>query len=398
MSVISKRCAAVTPSQTLAIDAKAKAMKAAGQRIIGFAAGEPDFDTPAYICDAGHQAIDKGMTRYTPTSGMPALKQTICKKLLNENGLVYTPDQIIVSNGAKHSISNACIALLDPGDEVLLPAPYWVSYPEMVKMADGVPVIIHTKRENDFLPCISDLQNSLTPRTKVIILNSPSNPSGTVYPRELLQAIAAFAVEHNLYVISDEIYEHLVYDEAEHISIASLNDQIKAQTLVVNGVSKTYAMTGWRIGYTAGPKEIIQAMDAYQSHATSGPNTIAQAAANEAMSNGKVFIDKMHQEYNERRQLMTRKIAQMEGLSCVVPKGAFYVMLDCTEIIGRSFHQQVITDTLVLSGMLLEEAKVAVVPGEPFGAPGFCRLSYAISREDILDGLNAIKAFTDQLE
>lgn len=395
---ISKRCAAITPSQTLAVDAKAKAMKAEGQRIIGFAAGEPDFNTPAYICEAANQAIANGLTRYTPSSGMPALKQAICKKLLKDNGLHYAPNQIIVSNGAKHAISNACIALLDPGDEVLLPAPYWVSYPEMVRMADGVPVFIHTKRENQFLPSVHDLRKQLTPRTKAIILNSPSNPTGSVYPKALLQEIADFAVENQLIVFSDEIYEHLVYDGAKHISIASLNDEIKAQTLVFNGVSKTYAMTGWRIGYAAGPKEIIQAMDAYQSHATSGPNTIAQAASIEAMNNGEVFIEKMRSEYDERRQLMTGIIAQIESLSCAIPQGAFYVMLDCEKIIGRSFRGIVINDTLALSDMLLEEAKVAIVPGDPFGAPGFCRLSYAISRDDIRDGLRAIEAFVRQLD
>ena len=394
---ISKRCAAIAPSPTLAIDAKAKAMKAEGQRIIGFAAGEPDYDTPAAIREAALEAMNKGMTRYTPTSGMPSLKQAICKKLLRDNGLSYTPNQIIVSNGAKHSISNACLALLDPGDEVLLPAPYWVSYPEMIRMADGVPVIVHTDRNEQFIPTVDAFQKCLTSRTKAIILNSPSNPAGCVYGKAQLQEIADFAIQNDLAVVSDEIYEHLVYDGAEHVSIAALNDAIKARTVVINGVSKSYAMTGWRIGYAAGPIEIIQAMDAYQSHATSGPNTIAQAASIEALNNGGAFIKEMHSEYDERRRMMIDLIHQME-LSCVVPRGAFYVMLDCSKIIGASFHGKEIQNTLVLSDLLLEEAKVAVVPGEPFGAPGFCRLTYAISRGDIQDGLKAIEAFIHQLD
>lgn len=395
---VSKRCAGIAPSATLAIDARAKAMKANGERIIGFAAGEPDFQTPAYICEAGHQAIDQGMTRYTPSSGLLALKQAICAKLKNDNALDYAPNQIIVSNGAKQAIFNACIALLNPGDEVLLPAPCWVSYPEMVQMADGVPVWVHTSRENGFLPSINDLTKHLTPRTKAMIINSPSNPTGCVYPKALLQEIAAFAVAHKIFIISDEIYEQLIYDHMEHVSIASLGEAIKAQTLVINGVSKTYAMTGWRIGYAAGPAEFIQAMDAYQSHATSGPNTIAQVASIEALRNGEAFIRNMREEYDIRRKMMVDQIAKMDGLSCVVPKGAFYVMLDCTKILGRCYQGKRIDDTFALSSLLLDIKKVAVVPGDPFGAPGFCRLSYAVSREDIRDGLSAIEDFIKQLE
>lgn len=395
---VSNRCAGIAPSATLVIDARAKAMKAQGQRIIGFAAGEPDFPTPAYICKAAHEAINQGMTRYTPSSGLLTLKQAICAKLQRDNALQYTPSQIIVSNGAKQAISNACIALLNPGDEVLLPSPCWVSYPEMVQMADGVPVFVPTSRENHFVPTINDLSKRLTPRTKAMIINSPSNPTGCVYPKSLLQEISAFAVENKIMVISDEIYEQLVYDHMEQVSIASFGEEIKAQTIVINGVSKTYAMTGWRIGYAAGPTQFIQAMDAYQSHATSGPNTIAQVASVEALKNGEEFIRIMRDEYDARRKMMVERIAQIDHLSCVMPHGAFYVMLDCKEIIGRTFCGTPIENDIVLSAMLLDSANVAVVPGEPFGAPGFCRLSYAVSRDDIMEGLNAIEIFVKQLD
>lgn len=395
---VSNRCAGIAPSATLVIDARAKSMKAQGQRIIGFAAGEPDFPTPSYICKAAHEAIDQGMTRYTPSSGLLPLKQAICAKLLRDNDLRYTPSQIIVSNGAKQAIANACIALFNPGDEVLLPAPCWVSYPEMIRMADGVPVYVPTTRENHFIPSIGDLAKHLTPRTKAMIINSPSNPTGCVYSKSLLKDIAAFAVENNIFVISDEIYEQLVYDQIEQVSIASFGEAIKAQTIVINGVSKTYAMTGWRIGYAAGPEQFIQAMDAYQSHATSGPNTIAQVASIEALSNGAEFIRIMRDEYDARRKLMVERIGETDNLSCVVPYGAFYVMLDCTKIIDRSFSGIKIDDDIILSALLLDNAKVAVVPGTPFGAPGFCRLSYAVSREDIMEGLEAIETFVKQLD
>ncbi len=395
---VSRCCSAITPSATLAIDARAKALKAEGQHVVGFAAGEPDFPTPEYICEAARKAIALGMTRYTPANGTLELKQAVCAKFARDNGLMYKPDQIIISNGAKHALLGAFIAVLDPGDEVLLPAPCWVSYPEMSRQAGGGPVSVHTTAESGFVPTVEQLAAHVTPRTKASLVNSPSNPTGCVYSKALLQGIADLAVEKELCVISDEIYERLVYEGQEHTSIASLGKEIFDQTIVINGVSKTYAMTGWRIGYAAGPKAVISAMSAYQSHATSNPNSIAQYAAAEALRNGEATIQAMCAEFDARRKLMVERISQIDGLSCVMPYGAFYVMLDCTSLLGRTYKGQPITDTLALSALLLDEAKVAVVPGDPFEAPGFCRLSYAISREDILTGLSAIEKFIQMLD
>ena len=332
---ISKRCAAIAPSVTLAINAKAKEMRQQGIDVIGFGVGEPDFDTPKYICDAAKRAIDEGQTRYTPVSGTLPLRQAICKKLKKDNGLDYDPSQIIVSNGAKHSLYTALCAIIDPGDEVLIPAPAWVSYPEMVGMVDGAPVLVKADEKNDYLVTMEQLEAALTPRTKAIIINTPNNPNGNVMPRALLEKIAAFAVKNALYVISDEIYEKLIYDGEEHISIASLGDDIKAQTIVVNGVSKTYAMTGWRIGYAAGAPEVIKAMTAFQSHATSNANSIAQAAAAEALKNGEREIADMVKEFDARRILMHGLINGIDGLSANKPKGAFYAMMNISRLIGK---------------------------------------------------------------
>lgn len=395
---VSRRCAGITPSATLAIDARAKALKSQGQRIISFAAGEPDFPTPGYICDAAREAISLGLTRYTPASGTLELKKAICDKFSRDNNLSYTPNQIIVSNGAKQALLNAFVALLDPGDEVLLPAPCWVSYPEMIRMAGGVPVYVQTSEESGFMPSASQLEAMITPRTKALLINSPSNPTGCIYPLSLLEEIAELAVRKEIYVVSDEIYEQLIYDGEKHVSIASINDAIKEQTIVVNGVSKTYAMTGWRIGYAAGPREVVDAMSAYQSHATSNPNSIAQYASMEALRGGERYIQTMREEFDARRKLMTGLINKIDGLSCMVPQGAFYVMANCRSLMGCFYHGKRIENAIDLSAMLLEEAKVAVVPGEPFEAPGYCRLSYAISREDIEEGVQAIENFIHKLE
>ncbi len=395
---ISSRCSRITPSATLSIDARAKALKAEGQRIIGFAAGEPDFPTPEYICDAAREAIAKGMTRYTATGGTLELRQAICAKLARENDLTYTPDQVLVTNGAKQALLQAFLALLNPGDEVLLPSPCWVSYPEMIRMADGVPVFVPSTEENSFMPTAQGIAQRITPRTKALLINSPSNPTGCVYPEELVRELAEIAIEKELFVVSDEIYEQLIYDGHKHTSIASLGEKTKAQTLVINGVSKTYAMTGWRIGYAVGPKDIIEAMTAYQSHATSNPNSIAQYASMEALKNGQAIIQSMRAEFDARRKMMVEWIDRMDGLSCVTPQGAFYVMLNCKALLNRRYKGTPIEDTMNLAAMLLEEAKVAVVPGDPFEAPGYCRLSYAICRDDIAQGLSAIEAFVKSLE
>ena len=395
---VSKRCMAIAPSVTLAINAKAKEMRAKGIDVIGFGVGEPDFDTPEYICEAAKRAIDEGQTRYTPVAGTAELRRAIAAKLKKDNCLDYDPADIIVSNGAKQSLYNALCAILDPGDEVLIPAPAWVSYPEMVAMADGKPVLVQADEDNSFLVTIEQLRAAVTPRTKAIIINTPNNPNGNVCPRELLEEIAALAVEKQLFVISDEIYEKLIYDGAQHVSIASLNDRIKAQTIVVNGVSKTYAMTGWRIGYAAGPSDVIKAMVRFQSHATSNANSIAQAAAAEALKNGEKQIKAMVEEFDARRVMMDRLINGVKGLSANRPVGAFYTMVNISGVLGKRYQGRLIEDSTSFSDMLLEAVNVAVTPGKAFGSDDHVRMSYATSRENIAEGVRRIESFIAQLQ
>ena len=395
---ISNRCKGISPSPTLAIDSKAKAMKKSGIDVVGFGAGEPDFDTPQYIRDAAKKALDEGMTRYTPSSGTLELRKAICDKLLRDNNLNYTPDQIVVSNGAKHSLFNICQAILDPGDEVLIPGPFWVSYPELVQIAGGMPVMVPGHEDNDFLVTADDMKAYLTPHTKAIIINSPNNPNGCVWTREMLLGIAKFAVENQLYVISDEIYEKLVYDGQQHVSIASLGDDIKEQTLVVNGFSKAYAMTGWRLGYCAGPTHVMKAISALQSHATSNPNSIAQYAGLVALSGGDDIIAAMVHEFDMRRQHIVERINSIPGLSCRMPKGAFYVMMNISKMIGASLDDKVIRSSTDFAELLLEQAKVAVVPGLGFGSDNHVRLSYATSLSNIDRGLDRIEQFVAGLK
>lgn len=394
---ISNRCRSISPSPTLVIDSKAKAMKKKGIDVVGFGAGEPDFDTPEYIRNAAKAALDKGMTRYTPSSGTLELRTAICEKLKRDNGLEYEPDQIVVSNGAKHSLFNICQTILDPGDEVIIPEPFWVSYPELVQIAGGVPVMVHGHEENDFLVSADDMKPYITPRTKAIILNSPNNPNGCVWPREMLEDIARLAVENQLFVISDEIYEKLVYDGEKHVSIASLGEEIKAQTFVVNGFSKAYAMTGWRLGYCAGPTNVMKAVGALQSHATSNPNSIAQYAGYVALSGGDDIIAAMVAEFDRRRKHIVSRINAIPGLSCRMPKGAFYVMMNISELIGAAQGDKVIRSSTDFAELLLENAKVAVVPGLGFGSDMHVRLSYATSMENINRGLDRIAQFVGSL-
>lgn len=394
---ISNRCRSISPSPTLVIDSKAKAMKKKGIDVVGFGAGEPDFDTPEYIRNAAKAALDKGMTRYTPSSGTLELRTAICEKLKRDNGLEYEPDQIVVSNGAKHSLFNICQTILDPGDEVIIPEPFWVSYPELVQIAGGVPVMVHGHEENDFLVSADDMKPYITPRTKAIILNSPNNPNGCVWPREMLEDIARLAVENQLFVISDEIYEKLVYDGEKHVSIASLGEEIKAQTFVVNGFSKAYAMTGWRLGYCAGPTNVMKAVGALQSHATSNPNSIAQYAGYVALSGGDDIIAAMVAEFDRRRKHIVSRINAIPGLSCRMPKGAFYVMMNISELIGAAYGDKVIRSSTDFAELLLENAKVAVVPGLGFGSDMHVRLSYATSMENIDRGLDRIAQFVGSL-
>ncbi len=395
---VSHRCQHIAPSMTLAIDARAKEMKAAGLDVVGFGAGEPDFPTPQHICDAAKQALDQGMTRYTPASGTLLLKNAICNKLWRDNGLSYDPSDIIVSSGAKHSLFTVFQAIIDPGDEVLIPTPCWVSYPELVRMAGGVPVFVPSREENDFIPTSEDIQKALTIRTKAIVITSPSNPCGGVWSSDQLQFVADLAVDRGLYVVSDEIYEKLLYDGRWHVSIAQLGEEIKKQTFVINGMSKAYAMTGWRIGYTAGPYEVIKAMGSFQSHSTSNPNSVAQYASAVALNGDQSCVEEMRQEFQRRRDMIVDRINGIEGISCNKPHGAFYVMLNIKELIGRRHHGQHITGSMDFASMLLKNKQVAVVPGVAFEAEGFCRLSYATSVEQITKGMDRIAEFVSEVE
>jgi aspartate aminotransferase len=395
--LLSQRAQSISESLTLSIDAKAKKMKAEGYDVIGFGAGEPDFSTPDFIIQAAKEALDKGFTKYTPSSGTLELRQAVCRKLERDNNLIYTPEEIIVSNGAKHSLYNIFQAILNPGDEVIIPQPYWLSYPEMVKLADGVSVFVNTKEENCFKIQIEDLENAITPKTKAFILNNPCNPTGCVYEKSELQEIADLAVEQGFYIISDEIYEELVYDDMQHISIASLNDRVKNLTITVNGMSKAYSMTGWRIGYAAGPREIIKVMGNLQSHATSNPNSIAQYASTVALDAPRECVRDMVSKFNERRTYMMERINSISNLSCYTPKGAFYIMMNISQAFGKKHGDSVINDSLSFSNTLLESKMVTVVPGIAFGADSFVRLSYATSMDNMEKGLDRIEEFMEEL-
>ncbi len=394
---ISKKGSMVSASPTLAIDAKFKAMKAEGLDAVGFGTGEPDFDTPDYIKQAAIEALNNGMTKYTPASGTVAVKKAVCAKLKRENNLDYDVANIVVSNGAKHSLSNVFTAILNPGDEVIVPAPYWVSYPEMVKLADGKPVILETTEEKDFKFKPEDLKAVMTDKTKAVILCSPSNPTGSVYDVEELQAIADFCVENKLIVIADEVYEHLVY-EGKTVSIASLGEEIKKQTITVNACSKTYAMTGWRIGYTACEASLAKAMANIQSHATSNPNSIAQAAACAALNGNLDSVMAMKAEFEKRRNYMYERINAINGLSCRMPKGAFYIMMNISRVKGKKIYGQTINTSDDFCTLLLEKKLVALVPGSGFGADDFIRWSYAASMESIKKGMDRLEEFMSNME
>lgn len=395
---LSERCLRIAPSATLVIDAKAKAMIAAGEDVISFGAGEPDFDTPEYIRDAAKDALNRGVTRYTASAGTLTLRKEICEKLMRDNGLTYDPADIVVSNGAKQSLFNALSALVNPGDEVLLPAPCWVSYPEMVHMAGGTGVPVPGEEKDGFVVTAAQLRPYVTERTKALILNSPNNPNGCVWPRALLSGIAELAVEKGFYVISDEIYEKLIYGGQEHVSIASLGEAIKRQSIVVNGVSKAFAMTGWRIGYAAAPRAVAKAMDAFQSHSTSAPNSMAQYAAAVALTNGEQQIEDMRREFDIRRHLMYNAVSRISGLSTHMPEGAFYMMLNISKLLGKRLNGREITGADDFAELLLAEEKVAVVPGTAFGARDHVRVSYATAQETIRLGLERIARFVKRLE
>lgn len=395
--MISKKAVGVSPSPTLAIDSKFKEMKANGEDVVGFGCGEPDFDTPEHIKKAAIEAINGGETKYTPAAGTLRLRKAVAKKFLTENGLEYQPSDIVISNGAKHSLVNAFTAICNPGDEVLIPSPYWVSYPEMVKLSDGVPVIVKATEDNDFKVTRKQLEEALTPKTKALVINSPSNPTGMVYTEAELKEIADFAVENNLYVVSDEIYEHLIY-EGKHISIASFGEKIKDLTIVVNGVSKTFAMTGWRIGYAAANPEIAKAMANVQSHASSNPNSIAQAATVAALEGGMEEVEKMRKQFKRRRDFMVDMFNSIDGISCRRPHGAFYIMMNIDELIGSTMYGKTIHNADDFAKLFLDVAKVAVVPGTGFGVDNYVRWSYATSMDNIVEGVERLKTFLHAAE
>jgi len=385
---LSSRVETLSPSLTLAIDSKAKAMKAEGIDVCGFGAGEPDFDTPEHIKAAAQAALETGFTKYTPSSGIPELRQAIAEKLAADNKLEYKPSQVIVSNGAKQSCFNAIMAVCEPGDEVLIPAPYWLSYPEMVRLAGAEPVIIHTTQENSWKITAEQFEEAMTPKTKMIILNTPGNPTGSVYTREELRALSEVAAEEDIYILSDEIYEKLVYDGTEHVSIASLTPEAYDLTITVNGFSKAYAMTGWRLGYLAAPEPIARAIDSMQSHSTSNPCSFAQKGALAAIKGDQQCIVDMREEFNLRREYMYGRLSSISGITAVKPLGAFYVLANISALGLNSTN---------FADRLLSKANVAVVPGIAFGDDQTVRLSYATSLDVIKKGLDRIEEFAKTL-
>ena len=387
---LAQRVGRISPSPTLRITAEAKAMAARGVDVIDFASGEPDLDTPLPVKDAGIAAIRSGFTKYTAAGGTDELKQAVTEKLRREQGLTYDKSQILISSGAKHSLYNLAQAFIEAGDEVIIPAPYWVSYPDQVLLNDGTPVLVPTEEATGFQLTGALLERHVTPRTKAVIVNSPGNPTGAAYDRRTLEGIAEVALRHGLLIISDEIYEKLLYDGLTHVSIASLGPEVQARTVVVNGVSKAYSMTGWRIGYAAGPKDLIAAMTTVQSQSTSNPTSISQKAAVAALNEGDAFIKEMVAEFDQRRRYMVERLNKIPGVQCAIPKGAFYTFPHVGHLIGRRSPDGPLASATALAGYLLKEARTALVPGEAFGAPEYLRFSYATGMQNIVTGLDRI--------
>ena len=393
MKELSKIALAVEPSTTMAIDAMFKQMKAEGQNVIGFGAGEPDFPTPDYIKEAGIQAIRNNETKYTPAAGTIELRKAVCQRLKEDCGVDYEYTQIAVSNGAKPCVYVALRALVNPGDEVILPAPYWVSYIELIRMVGGVPVVVEATEAENFKITPEKLAAAITPKTKCMILNNPSNPTGMMYSRQELEAISKVCVEQDIYVISDEIYYGLVYDGGQFVSLAALGEDIKERTLLINGVSKSYAMTGWRIGYVAAPAKIAKVIANFLSHSTGSPCSISQKASALALSASQDSIEEMRKAFEERRNYMVERMNQIEVVSCIKPEGAFDVMMNIEKLIGKELHGTVIKDSDDFGNLFLKYGKVAVVPGTGFAAPNFVRWSYATSMENIKEGLDRLERF-----
>ncbi len=387
---LAQRVGRVSPSSTLRITAEAKAMVARGVDVIDFASGEPDLDTPLPVKDAGIAAIRSGFTKYTAAGGIDELKQAVIEKLRRDQGLSYDKSQVLISCGAKHSLYNLAQAFIEAGDEVIIPAPYWVSYPDQVLLNDGTPVLVPTEEATGFQLTGALLERHVTARTKAVIVNSPGNPTGAAYDRKTLEGIAEVALRHGLLIISDEIYEKLLYDGLTHVSIASLGPEIQARTIVVNGVSKAYSMTGWRIGYAAGPKDLIAAMTTVQSQSTSNPTSISQKAAVAALNEGAIFIKEMVGEFDQRRRYMVERLNKIQGVQCAMPKGAFYAFPHIGGLIGRHTPDGPLASATALAGYLLKEARIALVPGEAFGAPEYLRFSYATGMQNIVAGLDRI--------
>lgn len=389
----SKIASNVVASTTLAIDSLFKQMKAGGIDVVGFGAGEPDFHTPDNIKAAGIKAIEDNLTTYTPASGTVELKEAIVKRVKEDFDLDYKTSQVVVASGAKHNVFVAISVLCDHGDEVILPAPYWVSYIEMIKMAGGVPVVLNTDEDSGFKITAQQLEAAITDKTKCMILNNPSNPTGMVYSKEELQAIADVCVKHGIYVISDEIYSCLLYDGLEFTSFASLGDEVKELTILINGASKAYAMTGWRIGYALANESLAKLMSNYLSHSTGAPATFAQKGAAEAFAGSQESRELMRQAFEERRNYIVERMNSIEGVSCIKPQGAFYVMMNLKKLIGKELHGVMINNADDFANLFLKEGLVATVPGTGFGAPEYCRWSYATSMENIKEGLDRLEKF-----
>lgn len=395
---LSMRAKALKPSPTLSITALANKLKAEGKDIVGFGAGEPDFDTPQNIKDAAIDAINKGFTKYTPSSGIVDLKDAIIEKFKKENSLTYARNEIVVSSGAKDFLFNLAMVILDPGDEVIIPSPYWVSYPDQTVIAGGKPVIVETREEDGFCLKPEALREKITSRTKALILNSPSNPTGGAYDKKTLEKIAEIALEKKILIISDEIYERLVYDGFQHLSIASLSDEVKKNTIVVNGVSKTYSMTGWRIGYGAGPANIMAAISDLQSQNISNPTSICQKASIEAIRGDQSTVEKMRVAFDERRKFIVSRLNSIKGVKCFNPKGAFYCFPNVSGVYGKSYNGKPVNSSQAITELLLSDANVAVVPGGAFGSDSNIRLSYATSLDNIKKGIDRIENFISSLK
>ncbi|RKH49832.1 pyridoxal phosphate-dependent aminotransferase [Corallococcus llansteffanensis] len=394
---LARRLQAIKPSATLALNARAKALAAKGEDVVVLAAGEPDFDTPEFVKQAAIDALRSGFTKYTATAGMPELREAVCRKLEKDNALKFTPDQVVVTAGGKQSLYNAFQALLDDGDEVLIFSPYWVSYPDMVHLAGGTPVIVPTREEDGYAPDPEAIRKALTPRTRAIVLNSPANPTGAVYSRATLEGIAAAVRDHDCILITDDMYEKLLYT-GEFLNIGNVAPDLVPRLLVSNGLSKSYAMTGWRLGYAAGPKALISGMQLVQDQSTSNASSITQKAALAALNGPSDTITAMVNEYRERRDLFVAGLNAIDGIRCRLPEGAFYAMADVRALLGRSYKGTVLTTSLQLSEALLNDFLVAAVPGDPFGAPGYIRMSFVTSREVLQKGLKRLRDFVAALQ